>query len=156
MTLIRPTVSDLAPSLIRTAVPIIVGAVGGYGATYLHLTTAQQTEVVSAGVGYAYYALVRVLEHRWPVLGVFLGVPQAPVYPRDLSATIEAAARTAAEAAVAAAVARQAASQVAAPTAAPAGAPAASSAVPAVAPGPPTASVSWADLVTPAEAPTRR
>jgi hypothetical protein len=72
---------SLAPSLTRTLVPIVVGAAGGYASTYLHLTTDQQTALASALIGSGYYLAVRLLEHRWPSLGVLLGVPTPPTYP---------------------------------------------------------------------------
>ena len=126
---VQPTVSDLAPSIIRTLVPIIVGAVGGYEATYLGATPAQQTAIATVAAGGLYYLLVRLLEHRWPALGVLLGVPSAPVYRADLTPVIEAAA----ERAVAAALARQSAAP----------------AVAVVTGAPPTVALHWSDLVPP-------
>jgi hypothetical protein len=81
--------SNLGPSLVRTLVPIVVGAAGGYGVTYLHLTTDQETTLASAVIGFVYYVVVRVAEHHWPASGALLGVPQAPVYTGALGGVVE-------------------------------------------------------------------
>ena len=67
----------LAINLIRTYVPVLVGAVVSYlAARGIHVAPDQTAWAVSAMTGVftaAYYTVVRVLEERWPALGkVFL------------------------------------------------------------------------------------
>jgi hypothetical protein len=146
----KPTLSDLAPSMIRTLVPMIVGAIGGYEATYLGLTPSQQTAYTTVAVGGLYYALVRLLEHRWPSLGILLGVPMAPVYTPN----VDAALMKAVEQAVDAALARLTAP--APPVApAPAQSPVGSAPAPATValnlPAPATVPLTWSELSPPVQ-----
>lgn len=68
-------------SLIRTIVPVVVGALGTWLIRIgVHVDDAALTEVVTAALSAAYYVLARLLEHRWPRLGVLLGVPRQPTY----------------------------------------------------------------------------
>jgi hypothetical protein len=72
-------VSDVITSYIRTAVPILVGwaiAAGLLPSTMTDQATAAATALI---IG-AYYALVRLLETKWPKLGWLLGKPSAPAY----------------------------------------------------------------------------
>ncbi|MDM4721170.1 hypothetical protein QTQ03_16760 [Micromonospora sp. WMMA1363] len=72
-------------SLIRTAVPVAVGALLAWLASRAGIvldegsSTALTAGVVAAAVA-VYYALVRALESRWPWFGVLLGKPAAPSY----------------------------------------------------------------------------
>jgi hypothetical protein len=73
--------SDLGTSVVRTIVPIVVGLVVALAAKAgLHLTSASVTPIIASGVGAAYYAAVRLLEQKWPALGVLLGSATQPVY----------------------------------------------------------------------------
>lgn len=68
-------------SLIRTIVPIAVGALVGWLAT--RGITVDASVIIPAVDGIAaalYYAGVRALEQRWPRLGWLLGSPGAPSY----------------------------------------------------------------------------
>lgn len=68
-------------SLIRTVVPIVVGAVVGWLATRgVEVDSASLIPAVDAVAAAAYYALVRAAEQRWPALGWLLGAPGAPSY----------------------------------------------------------------------------
>lgn len=74
---------DLLASLIRTIVPVIVGAIiAGLARAGLDLDPDQLTGVLEALVVGGYYTLVRALEARWPALGWFLGLPTQPTYQR--------------------------------------------------------------------------
>lgn len=78
--------NDYVNSLIRTWVPIGVGAVLVYlarrwGVVLDDDTSAQLTLSAVALVTAVYYALVRALETRWPTFGRLLGRKTAPVYP---------------------------------------------------------------------------
>lgn len=72
----------LAPSLVRTIVPIIVGALAAtlLASLGIALPIEATSEVMTVLLSGLYYALVRVLERRWPGIGVFLGSTQQPVY----------------------------------------------------------------------------
>ncbi|MDM4722741.1 hypothetical protein QTQ03_25245 [Micromonospora sp. WMMA1363] len=76
---------DYLISLIRTAVPVAVGAVLAWLASRAGIvldegsSTALTAGVVAAAVA-VYYALVRALESLWPWFGLLLGRRSAPVY----------------------------------------------------------------------------
>lgn len=79
--------SDAVVSLIRTWVPIGVGAVLTFLATRLGVVVDEETStglVVGATgvVSAAYYAAVRWAERRWPWLGALLGKRSEPMYAR--------------------------------------------------------------------------
>lgn len=81
--------SDFVPSLIRTYVPVGVGAVAAYlvgkNVTIDPATQIQITAILTAVLTAAYYTGVRALESRWPALGtVFLGlgVKRKPGYAK--------------------------------------------------------------------------
>jgi hypothetical protein len=80
-------VNNYAISLIRTYVPVGVGAVAGWLLTHygLHVSGPAQTGVtaaLTAAITGAYYAGVRALEGKWPALGFLLGHTAKPVYVR--------------------------------------------------------------------------
>lgn len=80
--------TDHAVSLIRTYVPVAVGAALAWLASALGFVIDEGTSTaLTAGfVGLAtaaYYTVVRYLERRWPVFGVLLGSRRAPTYPVD-------------------------------------------------------------------------
>lgn len=69
---------DLAPSFIRTAVPLIVGPlIARYGFDVQDPTTAT---VIAAVAAWFYYVLVRVCELKAPTLGYLLGIAKQPTY----------------------------------------------------------------------------
>lgn len=76
--------SDFLLSLVRTWVPILVGAALSWLAVHGVVVDAdaQAAAVVAitAAIQGAYYLLVRVLEKRWPGFGVLLGTRQQPEY----------------------------------------------------------------------------
>ena len=78
-------ISPLVTSLIRTYVPLGVGLLLTWLAGSLHIVIDPASQpglaalcvaVISAG----YYALARLLERKWPALGVLLGVASTPTY----------------------------------------------------------------------------
>lgn len=80
--------TNLAISLIRTYVPVAVGSVisflvVNYGLvvdpTISNQLVAGLTGLIIAG----YYLLARLLERKYPALGVLLGSTQKPVYVED-------------------------------------------------------------------------
>lgn len=75
---------DIIKSAIRTFVPYIVGLVFAWLAEKgVHVQpdqVASATALLTFAVGSVYYLVVRLLEHKWPKLGVLLGVPSKPVY----------------------------------------------------------------------------
>ena len=90
--------STYATSLIRTIVPVLVGAVIGWlsSITWLvalfgidEISADQQASFTATVVGVAialYYAAVRRLEARYPWLGYLLGVKTQPVYIGEVKA----------------------------------------------------------------------
>lgn len=73
--------SDLTPSIIRTGVPLIVGPLVTWAASKgVDIDGETVTAAVAAVVGLAYYVLARLLERRWPALGVLLGSKKTPTY----------------------------------------------------------------------------
>lgn len=76
---------DYLISLIRTAVPAGVGALLAWLASRAGIvldsdsSTALTAGVVAVAIG-GYYALVRALEVRWPVVGTLLGRRAQPSY----------------------------------------------------------------------------
>lgn len=79
------TINDSALSYIRTYVPYGIGLVLGW----LFLRTgidlhgpleASLGAFLIAGITNIYYLAVRFAEAKYPVLGIFLGAPRAPVY----------------------------------------------------------------------------
>lgn len=87
MTTGQPQLADLAASLVRTAVPVLVGGVATYAATKWHIVLSESSQTgaivaVGAIAINGYNTGVRALEHRWPKLGWLLGIAKAPVYPK--------------------------------------------------------------------------
>ena len=78
-------------SIIRTAVPVIVGVLLGWAAKVgLDLPSGAVTEIVTAVLTTTYFALARFIERAWPGLGnglLSLGLARrTPVYiKRDAS-----------------------------------------------------------------------
>lgn len=76
---------DIAPAVIRTAVPILVSVITSWAARKgLEIDDATRQlllNLASLLVGTGYYTFVRELERLNPKLGWLLGSPHAPVYP---------------------------------------------------------------------------
>ena len=72
------TLNDYLVSLIRTIVPIGVGALAS-SALGLDLDPAAAVVIVTG----VYYAIVRAAETRWPSVGVALGWRAKPSYGGD-------------------------------------------------------------------------
>ena len=76
--------STFVTSLIRTIVPMCVGALAawllqvGIGLPETAFTALEAT--LTVGLGAAYYTGVRWLEQRWPAAGWLLGAAVQPVY----------------------------------------------------------------------------
>lgn len=73
-------------SLIRTFVPVAVGALLTWLATSLKIVVDPSSQaglitLCTAALSGLYYLLVRLLESKVPWLGVLLGVPAQPTYP---------------------------------------------------------------------------
>lgn len=85
MSTTSPTLNDRATGLIRTYVGYGVGAVLAWLLVHtgLDLTGPFQVALLVllvAIVTNAYYFVVRLLEVRFPIVGVLLGIPKAPEY----------------------------------------------------------------------------
>lgn len=76
--------SDLATSLIRTYVPLAVGALLSWFATkgveLDDTTKAQLIAGLTSLISAIYYTVIRILEGRWPKIGVLLGSQKTPKY----------------------------------------------------------------------------
>lgn len=82
--------SDYMLSTVRTLVPIGVAAVLSWLAVRFGFVVDEQTSaglviLFTALATSGYYALVRALEGWWPWLGVLLGAPTEPIYPRPVA-----------------------------------------------------------------------
>lgn len=80
----------LVVSAIRTGAPMLTGWLLSLPAApvllrLLGVNSEHAAEMVTGAVvvvlGWAWYVAVRAAEHRWPRLGVLLGVPRPPAYP---------------------------------------------------------------------------
>lgn len=77
--------SPFVISNIRTLVPVAVGALLTWLASTLKIAIDPNSQaglvVLAVGVlSGGYYALVHLLEQKWPKIGVLLGVDKVPVY----------------------------------------------------------------------------
>ena len=77
--------TNFVTSLVRTYVPILVGSVLSFLAVKYGFAVEPdvQNQLVAGLTGVviaAYYLLVRLLERKFPQLGVLLGSTQKPVY----------------------------------------------------------------------------
>lgn len=78
----------MLPSLLRTAVPLIVGYFLAWpAAKLLGLTEDQITSLVTVVISALYYLAVRLLERVAPQFGWLLGYASAPVYPAPTGTT---------------------------------------------------------------------
>ena len=80
--------TDYVKSLVRTYVPVAVGAVAIWLATIgVTIDSDTKAAIIAAVTGLAiavYYAIARALEGRWPALGGLLGVRGSPQYDLPL------------------------------------------------------------------------
>jgi hypothetical protein len=77
--------NDYFLSLIRTAVPVAIGALVSWlavehGIVVPEGLTNEATIWLTGGVVTLYYGVVRALEKRWPRIGILLGAARKPVY----------------------------------------------------------------------------
>jgi hypothetical protein len=77
--------NNYIPSLIRTWVPVLIGSVAAwlfakFGLVIDEDSKAQATAGFVAFVIGAYYAVVRYLETKYPLVGWLLGMPKQPGY----------------------------------------------------------------------------
>lgn len=83
------SVTDYVISLIRTWVPIIVGSVGAWlvahGIGLDPSTAVGATAALSGLFSGVYYALVRLVEAKFPALGALLGHTAKPTYVKPLA-----------------------------------------------------------------------
>lgn len=73
---------DYLASLVRTVVPMAVGLLLEWVAkkTGVVVPTGSVAPLVAAGAATGYYALVRLAEHKWPIVGWLLGLAVPPRY----------------------------------------------------------------------------
>lgn len=76
-------------SLIRYYVPVGVGLLLTWLASTLHVVVSPSSQaglvaLCVAVLSSVYYTAVRLLEKRWPDLGVLLGVASQPFYPKPV------------------------------------------------------------------------
>lgn len=77
--------SDTVIAQIRTIVPIAVGALLTWLATKFKIVIDEQTQTqlvlgLQGLITAVYYSVVRILEDRFPQLGILLGSTKKPVY----------------------------------------------------------------------------
>lgn len=73
--------TDYGRSVIRTIVPIIVGSlIAWLAARGVKVDESTILPAVDAVVAGAYYALIRLVERKYPKAGWLLGSPGAPSY----------------------------------------------------------------------------
>ncbi len=80
-------VSGYLTSLIRTWVPIGIGLVLTWLAEHFNIVLDSNSQAGLSALAVAvltagYYALVRLLEHKWPKIGILLGKAAKPVYQK--------------------------------------------------------------------------
>lgn len=74
---------DYSVSVVRTVTPLLVGLIiGVIGTEIAGLDEASLTPVISAVVAAVYHAAVRLLEEKYPKVGVLLGWKSAPTYSK--------------------------------------------------------------------------
>ena len=82
----KKNMQDFVNSLIRTYVPLIVGAVAAWAVTLgLEIDANTQTSlivVLTAALQGAYYLIIRLIERKFPKVGVLLGKASAPEYTK--------------------------------------------------------------------------
>ena len=78
------------PSIVRTIVPVVVGAIVSYlatlGVTLQEDVMAALSVIITAAATAIYYIVVRWLEQKFPKLGILLGyaaVPAGYIPPKE-------------------------------------------------------------------------
>lgn len=81
------TLKDYLASLIRTYVPVGVGALVAWLATRgVDVDYETATALATGLTGFiaaVYYALLRAIETQWPRVGALLGIAQSPTYRKN-------------------------------------------------------------------------
>jgi hypothetical protein len=76
--------SSIVVGIIRTYVPLVVAVLVGWLASLGIVVSDDARSALVTGIGAIggalYYAGVRLLEQRWPFLGLLLGAAKAPTY----------------------------------------------------------------------------
>jgi hypothetical protein len=75
--------NDKLVSVIRTLVPVVVGAILSWLLVHVGLNLsvdAAGMDAITVGIIAVYYSAVRLAEQKWTWLGWLLGVPKQPVY----------------------------------------------------------------------------
>lgn len=76
--------NDVITSLVRTYVPVIVGSVIAWlaarGINVDEATGAAAITALTGAIILAYYTVVRLLERKFPKIGVLLGSTKKPEY----------------------------------------------------------------------------
>ena len=82
--------SPSTPSIVRTVVPVIVGAIASYfvtlGVTLQEDVMAALSVIITAAATAIYYIVVRWLEQKFPKIGILLGwaaVPAGYIPPKE-------------------------------------------------------------------------
>ena len=74
--------SPSTPSIVRTVVPVIVGAIASYlitlGVTLQEDVMAALSVIITAAATAIYYIVVRWLEQKFPKIGILLGYAAVP------------------------------------------------------------------------------
>lgn len=70
---------DILTSIRRTLVPLVVVLLSNLGIER-YLDAAFLSNLISVLIGVGYYCVVRMLESKWPWLGVLLGSTDQPTY----------------------------------------------------------------------------
>lgn len=89
------TSADVVPSLVRTWVPVVVGGFISWAATQ-SIQVSDQVQgalvtVLTSAIIAVYYTVVRLLEQKWPFMGLLLGSTSQPTYGTTPVATVTAA-----------------------------------------------------------------
>lgn len=72
--------TNLLLSIRRTVVPILVGLImASFIGKYVDDVQELQN-VLSSVIAAVYYAIIRVIETKWPKIGILLGAKTQPVY----------------------------------------------------------------------------
>src|SRR5699024_7764265 len=81
--------SPSTPSIVRTVVPVIVGAIASYfvtlGVTLQEDVMAALSVIITAAATAIYYIVVRWLEQKFPKLGIlgYAAVPAGYIPPKE-------------------------------------------------------------------------
>lgn len=76
--------NDIITSLVRTYVPVIVGSVIAWlaarGINVDEATSGAAVTALTGAIILAYYTIIRLLERKFPKIGVLLGSAKKPEY----------------------------------------------------------------------------